>query len=187
MFNASGVDLTGAGVTADPGNPLPGCGPGGPGGAGGAGGLGGLGGAGGVGGNGGAGGAPGAGPLGGRRGDPTWVVTSGGGLPGAGGFSGATVLTFFFSNLFSFGWTGNPAAVEYNVYRGPLHLLGPSYSGNCFARTTNTSATDSQSPSRGTGFFYLVTMDVACGSSGIVEGPMGDATSGPRVNSDPCP
>ena len=74
-------------------------------------------------------------------------------------------------------WFGNASAVEYNLYRGPLNLLGPSYSGDCLNRTQNTSYVDSQVPVAGQAFFYLVTMDVACGA-GVQEGPMGDGTSG---------
>jgi hypothetical protein len=41
-------------------------------------------------------------------------------------------------------------------------------------------------PVAGDAFFYLVTMDVVCGS-GVQEGPMGDGADGPRLNTNPCP
>jgi len=59
-------------------------------------------------------------------------------------------------------WSANASAIEYNLYRGSLHLLGPTYSGDCLATTADPSYEDSTIPNPGQAFFYLVTMETLC-------------------------
>jgi len=74
--------------------------------------------------------------------------------------------------------------VTFNVYRGELTSLGTGAYGSCLQHgLTSSSATDTETPAAGTGWFYLVTGVNAAG-----EGPLGNASNGaPRVPAVPCP
>lgn len=88
------------------------------------------------------------------------------------------------SNNQTFGWTGIPTATTYNIYRGDLALVSPTYYGSCFATGLPTPIfTDPSIPVPGGGFFYLVT-----GVKDGVEGMLGFRSDGtPRPNLSACP
>ena len=74
-------------------------------------------------------------------------------------------------------------ADTFNVYRGPLGMVGLDY-GSCLQSSVATSTvTDAASPPAGTGWLYVVT-----GSNTAGEGPMGTTSAGPtRPNYSACP
>jgi hypothetical protein len=107
----------------------------------------------------------------------------------------AEVTPLLFSSQTVFGWPASGGATIWNSYRGtiPSGLLAsrsPSapYDQTCYESADAlldgpTTSTDASNPPAGTGYYYLVTGEGACG-----EGPLGSQSSGlPIPNSSPCP
>jgi len=80
-------------------------------------------------------------------------------------------------------WTNAPG--PFSVYRGTRSGASPwAYNQTCHdSRIAASSATDSENPSFGTMFFYLVTRVGACGESI----PGRDSGGQPNPNPSPCP
>jgi parallel beta-helix repeat protein len=82
----------------------------------------------------------------------------------------------------TFLWDLEPHSESYNVYRGPLDMLGYAEWGNCLGITLDTEFFDGEIPLPDRGFFYLVS-----GSDDSREGTKGIATCAERSNYAPCP
>jgi len=80
-------------------------------------------------------------------------------------------------------WTPEPSVGSYNVYRGALVAIAPVF-GSCLeSRVIAETWSDSERPSAGSGFFYLVTARNRLDE----EGPKGYQTSGAEEpNPEPC-
>jgi hypothetical protein len=92
-------------------------------------------------------------------------------------------------------WAPTPQGQHWNSYRGTIPHTGLGsrppgavYDHTCYESADEfgdgpTVSIDPTSPPVGTGYYYLVTEENACG-----EGPLGNASSGaPRPNASPCP
>lgn len=97
------------------------------------------------------------------------------------------------SGVTTVAWTASPDATEFNTYRGtlPSHMMGSRaqpYDHACFesadaAGNGATLSTDGTAPAVGTGFYYLIDGENACG-----EGSLGNGSNGnPRPNASACP
>jgi hypothetical protein len=107
----------------------------------------------------------------------------------------AEVSPVLFSSQAVFGWPNSGSGAHWNTYRGtiPAGLLGSRGAGARYDQTCYESAdaagdgltasTDASTPPPGSGFYYLVTEEGACG-----EGPLGfDSSSQPIPNTAACP
>jgi subtilisin family serine protease len=88
------------------------------------------------------------------------------------------------ANNQTFHWTAIATATTYNVYRGSLSLISPTYYGSCLATgLVAPTFNDASIPVPGGGFFYLVT-----GVKDGMEGMLGFRSDGTlRPNLSPCP
>ncbi len=89
-----------------------------------------------------------------------------------------------FSNKTTLVWNPEKSIGKYELYRGAISSL-PGTWGACFAANlANATSTDSQLPSLGTGYFYLVTARNRLSE----EGTKGKRSNGStRTNTNPCP
>jgi subtilisin family serine protease len=90
----------------------------------------------------------------------------------------------------SFSWGTDPALLSWNVYRGTLPRVSAGDFGSCFlSALIDPSFTDTDLPSEGEAFFYLVTGVYLSPTTGLlVEGSLGTDSSGVlRPNNAPCP
>ncbi len=89
-----------------------------------------------------------------------------------------------FSNRTTLVWNPEPSIGKYELYRGLISSL-PGTWGACFAANlASATAPDTQAPSSGTGYFYLVTARNRLGE----EGTKGTRSNGSiRTNTNPCP
>jgi hypothetical protein len=105
------------------------------------------------------------------------------------------VTPVLFQSDTTFDWPASAGAAHWNAYRGtiPAGLLGSRLPGAVLDQVCYESAdefldgatlsTDASDPPVGTGYYYLVTGEGACG-----EGSLGLMSSGqPRLNTSPCP
>lgn len=94
------------------------------------------------------------------------------------------VLNLQFTNKTSMGWNPELSVGTYSVYRGLVSGLSSGY-GTCLAQgLTSTQATDTENPSAGQCFCYLVTAENRIAE----EGTLGNQSNGtPRPNTAPCP
>jgi len=89
-----------------------------------------------------------------------------------------------FGNSQTLGWSADPAAASYDLYRGTIAGGAWSYDHACLAPSLpSPGAVDGAAPPPGAAFYYLVTGRNVCG-----EGPLGAASNGQqRPNPSPCP
>ncbi len=89
-----------------------------------------------------------------------------------------------FGNSQTLGWSADPAAASYDLYRGTIAGGAWSYDHACLAPSLpSPTAVDGAAPPPGAAFYYLVTGRNVCG-----EGPLGAASNGQqRPNPSPCP
>lgn len=80
-------------------------------------------------------------------------------------------------------WDDTAGATSYDLYRGPFGGGPFSFSPSCFSPdlAPGTVATDGERPGAGSGFYYLATVETACGPSEF--GP----ADVPRPSPAPCP
>ncbi len=87
----------------------------------------------------------------------------------------------------SLGWSVAAGAIGYHVYRGELAQLSYGHFGVCrddlLASPPTPAGVDTESPTAGSGFFYLVTAE----SPGGVEGTLGFGSLVERSLFSPCP
>jgi hypothetical protein len=93
------------------------------------------------------------------------------------------VLNLRFTSKTQFGWNLEPSVGKYNTYRGALGSF--SGYGSCLhGGLTSTTDTDAQTPSAGSGYFYLVTAENRLNEEGIKGRTSGGAV---EPNPAPCP
>ncbi len=95
------------------------------------------------------------------------------------------VLDLRFANATTLGWDAEPSVGSYDVYRGMVAELHTGSYGTCLTQgLTVRQASDSEVPTAGQCFFYLVTAENRL----TEEGTLGNDSSGtPRPNTSPCP
>jgi subtilisin family serine protease len=80
-----------------------------------------------------------------------------------------------------------PGASTYNIYRGNLSLVSPTYYGTCFASgLPSPGFSDTATLIAGAGFFYYAT-GVKDGIEGMLGFSWDGTISKPRPNNSPCP